>query len=73
MSKVKVEGFESLVRDVKSNAIVNTNKTEYQVYMSRFRTREKQGDEIRNTIKEINNLKQELFEIKNLLKEVINK
>tara|TARA_R110000782_G_scaffold256835_1_gene346028 strand:+ start:451 stop:672 length:222 start_codon:yes stop_codon:yes gene_type:complete len=73
MSKVKVEGFESLVRDVKSNAIINTNKTEYQVYMSRFRTREKQGDEIRNTIKEINNLKQELFEIKNLLKEVINK
>jgi hypothetical protein len=41
--------------------------------MSRFRTREKQGDEIRNTIKEINNLKQELFEIKNLLKEVLNK
>ena len=73
MSKVKVEGFESLVRDAKSNAIINTNKTEYQVYMSRFRTREKQGDEIRNTIKEINNLKQELFEIKNLLKEVINK
>ena len=70
---LKVEGHENLVRDVRSKAIVNTNSTEYQVYMSRFRTREKQGDEIRNTIKEINNLKQELFEIKNLLKEVLNK
>lgn len=70
---LKVEGHENLVRDVRSKAIVNTNSSEYKIYMSRFRTREKQGDEIRNTIKEINNLKQELFEIKNLLKEVINK
>ena len=71
--RLKVEGHEDLVRDVRSKAIVNTNSSEYKIYMSRFRTREKQGDEIRNTIKEINNLKQELFEIKNLLKEVINK
>ena len=70
---LKVEGHENLVRDVRSRAIVNTNSSEYKKYMSRFRTREKQGDEIRNTIKEINNLKQELFEIKNLLKEVLNK
>ena len=70
---LKVEGHENLVRDVRSKAIVNTNSSEYKIYMSRFRTREKQGDEIRNTIKEINNLKQELFEIKNLLKEVLKK
>jgi len=73
MSKVKVEGFESLVRDVKSNAIVNTNKSEYQVYMARIRAREKQGDEIRNAVKEINTLKAELREIKNLLQEVTKK
>ena len=71
--RLKVEGHEDLVRDVRSKAIVNTNSSEYKIYMSRFRTREKQGDKIRNTIKEINNLKQELFEIKNLLKEVLNK
>ena len=73
MTKVKVEGFESLVRDVKSNAIVNTNKSEYQVYMARIRAREKQGDEIRNAVKEINTLKAELREIKNLLQEVTKK
>lgn len=71
--KIKVEGHESLARDVKSNAIVNTSKTEYQIYMNRIRSREKQSDDIRNTIKEINLLKQELFEIKSLLKEVIKK
>jgi len=71
--KIKVEGHSSLARDVRSNAIVNTNKTEYQLYMNRIKSREQQGDQIRNTIKEINILKQELFEIKNLLKEVIKK
>ena len=73
MTKVKVEGFESLVRDVKSNAIVNTNRSEYQMYMARIRAREQQGDEIRNAVKEINNLKAELREIKDLIKGVVKK
>ena len=72
MIKLKVEGYESLVRDTRSNAIVNTNKNEYKMYMARVRAREQQGDEIRNAVKEINNLKAELREIKNLIKEVIN-
>ena len=71
--KIKVEGHSSLARDIRSNAIVNTNKSEYQLYMSRIKNREQQGDQLRSTIKEINILKQELFEIKNLLKEVLKK
>jgi len=72
-SKLKVEGHESLVRDVRTKAIVNTSKSEYTVYMSRIRNREIQGDQIRNTVKEINILKKELTEIKNMLKEVLQK
>ena len=72
MSKyLKVEGHTSLVRDINSNAIVNTNASEYQIYMQRVRAREKQGDQIRNAVKEINNLKSELREIKGLLKKVV--
>ena len=73
MTKVKVEGFESLVRDTNSNGIINTNKSEYQIYMARIRAREKQGDDIRNAVKEINTLKAELREIKSLLQEVTKK
>jgi len=73
MARLKVHGYESLVRDTRSNGIVHTNTTEYQMYMSRVRAREKQGDEIRNAVKEINNLKAELREIKDLLKGVVNK
>jgi len=71
--KLKVEGFPSLIRDTRSNAIINTNKSEYQIYMARIRAREQQGDEIRNAVKEINILKAELREIKNLIKEVVKK
>ena len=74
MSKlVKVEGHSSLVRDTYSNGIINTNVSEYQIYMQRVKSREKQGDQIRNAVKEINTLKTELREIKNLIKDLGNK
>ena len=72
MSKIKVEGYTSLVRDINSNGIVNTNRSEYQTYMKRVRAREQQGDQIRNAVKEINTLKAELREIKGLIKELVN-
>ena len=71
MSRVKVEGYSSLVRDVSSNGIVNTNVSEYQTYMKRIRMRNEQGDQIRSAVKEINNLKAELREIKGLIKELV--
>ena len=69
---LKVEGHQSLVRDTNSGAIVNSSVSEYEVYMKRVRTREEQGDQIRNAVKEINNLKAELREIKGLIKELVN-
>jgi len=71
MTKLKVEGHSSLVRDTYSNGIINTNVSEYQIYMQRVKSREKSGDQIRNAVKEINTLKTELREIKNLLKEIV--
>ena len=68
---LKVEGHTSLVRDTYSNGIINTNVSEYEIYMNRVKSREKQGDQIRNAVKEINTLKAELREIKNLLKEIV--
>ncbi len=71
MAKVKVDGFEGLVRDTRSNGIINTNVSEYTLYMARHRAREKQGDEIRTAVKEINTLKAELREIKSMIKKVV--
>ena len=71
--RMKVDGHQNLVRDSHSNAIINTNVTEYQVYMKRVKAREQHGDQIRNAVKEINNLKTELREIKDLIKEKLGK
>ena len=73
MAKLRVEGHESLVRDTVSNAVINSSTSEYKIYMSKYRAREKQSDELRNACKEINSLKAELREIKSLIKKVIEK
>ena len=71
--KLKVEGHDYLARDLRSNAIINTSKNDYQLYINRIKSRELQGDNIRNVIKEVNVLRQELEEIKSLLKEMVKK
>ena len=73
MAKLRVEGHESLVRDTSSNAVINTSTSEYRIYMSRHKAREKQSDELRNACKEINSLKAEFREIKDLIKKVLEK
>ena len=65
MNKVKVEGHSNLYRDVQSGAVINSNRSEYEKYM-KFKLN-RTG--IRN---EINTLKQELDEIKQLLKKLTN-
>ena len=73
MARLKVDGYENLVRDTSSNAVINSSTSEYRIYMARHRARNKQSDELRNACKEINNLKAELREIKSLIKKVIEK
>jgi len=68
MALLKVEGHQSLVRDTSSNAVINSSSSEYTIYMARHRARNKQSDELRTACKEINNLKAELREIKELIK-----
>ena len=58
MAKVIVEGYNHLIRDTSSNAIVNTSTSDYSLYMARFKAREKQSDVLRDTVKEINNINQ---------------
>ena len=73
MAKLKVEGHENLVRDTSSNAVINSSTSEYRIYMSRYKLREKQSDDLRNACKEINSLKAELREIKELVVKVLEK
>tara|TARA_B000000609_G_scaffold11950_1_gene7447 strand:+ start:501 stop:737 length:237 start_codon:yes stop_codon:yes gene_type:complete len=75
MSKeyLKVEGYDNLVRDNNSHAIINTDKSAYQRAVARAKAAAKERDEIRNNAREINNLKCEMHEIKDMLKKVLEK
>ena len=70
MGILKVEGHADLIRDVETNAIVRTSN-EYSIYMRRTRQREENADRLRGVCSEINNLKKELREIKDLIKKVV--
>ena len=63
----KVEGHANLVRDLKSQAIINTDSDAYARYMARKRKQKAQNDELRGVIRDVNELKTEMREIKDLL------
>jgi len=70
---IKVEGYSNLVRDTKSNAIINTDRSAYQMAKKRAADAQRQRDEIRNASREINNIKCEMHEIKSMLKTLLDK
>ena len=70
---LKVEGYNNLVRDTKTNAIINTDRSAYQMAKKRAADAQRQRDEIRNAAREINNIKCEMHEIKSMLKTLLDK
>ena len=67
METVKIKNRESLVRDVTTRAVINTNRTEYENYLAR----KKRGDDMRSRIdqncKDIDCIKNDLQEVKSML------
>ena len=70
MSTLKVKGHTHLVRALKSQAIINTDSDAYARYMARKAKQAKKDDEVRKVIRDVNEIKSEMFEIKKLLKEM---
>jgi len=68
----KVEGHASLVRDLKSQAIINTDSDAYARYMARKRVQKHRNDELRGVIRDVNELKIEMKAIKEQLIELSN-
>ena len=73
MTFAKVKGHTHLVRDLKSQAIINTDSDAYARYMARKAKQSKKDDEMRKVVREVNEIKSEMFEIKDLLKKVLDK
>ena len=70
---IKVQGHASLVRDTRTNAVINKDKNAYSISKRRAEEAQRQRDEIRGATREINNLKCEMHEIKSMLKTLLDK
>ena len=73
MSELKVEGHENLVRDTESTAIVNKDKDGYEMYMKKISMRKNQKETVRGLVREVNELREDFKEIKNLLNKMVDK
>ena len=63
----KVKGHANLVRDLKSQAIINTDSDAYAKYMARKIKQKEKDDEVRQVVRDVNELRNEMREIKNLI------
>lgn len=71
INTLKVEGQPSLVRDVASSAIINNNDREFEAYKKRRELQIKQQTQIQTQLEEIECIKKDLHEIKDILKALI--
>ena len=69
----QVEEERDLVRDMRSKAVINTNKSAYLAAVQRKKVLQQQKDELRDATREINILKSEMHEIKTLLIKLVEK
>ena len=72
MSELKVEGHENLVRDTESTAIVNKDKDGYELYMKKISVRRNEKETVRGLVREVNELREDFKEIKNLLNKMVD-
>ena len=70
---IKVQDQPHLVRDSHSKAIVNTDMTAYERAIKRSKAAQAQRDELREATREINNIKCEMHEIKDMLKTLMDR
>ena len=69
---LKVEGNSNLFRDPKTNSIINANMSDYQEYLTRKSIKNKENEKIQNLESDLAILKDDIGEIKNLLRSIAN-
>ena len=73
MDRLKVQDHKDLERDTKSNAVVNTNKKAYEIARKRQAEAQKERDNLRDVTREVNEIKCEMHNIKNMLTQLLDK
>ena len=72
MDYYKVKDNSDLVRDPSTGAILNTNSLDYDKYVAQRDAKNVEHKKTENIVRDISTLRQELDEIKSLLRELVN-
>lgn len=71
--KLRVKTDHSLVRDLKSNAIINSNNNEYEKFLEISKIKYEEKKKIEDLKKQVEEVKNDLTDIKILLKSIVDK
>ncbi len=72
MNYQKVKGHDHLIRDSSTNSVINTNMNEYQQYIARRNIKSEENQKVQNLEEDVASMKEDLDEIKSLLRSLIN-
>jgi len=67
-----VEGHSNLLRDPDNDSIVNIDSIGHQKYVARRKSKNIKNQKVQNIEQEVASMKDDINEIKNLLKELLN-
>ena len=72
MNYHKVKDNSDLVRDPNTGSILNTNSLDYEKYVAQRKANSQEHQKTENNERDISTLRQQLDEIKSLLRELVN-
>lgn len=70
--KQKVDGHNNFLRDSDTGAIINTDSSGYSSYKMNKFIKDEESTRIQNVEQDLANIQNDLYELKTLLKEVLN-
>jgi hypothetical protein len=70
---IQIKDNSNLLRDANTNSILNSNRSEYENYLQLKSKKEFEKEKIKFIETEVNQIKSDISEIKNLIKSFIEK
>ncbi len=72
MKLSKIEGHPDLIRDMNTNAILNTNQSGYESYLAMAQVKQKEQNKVEDLERNLDTIKEEINQVKSLLRELLN-
>ena len=69
----KIEGYPDLVKDGTTGAVLSNNNNAYNAVKKRYKSKQLEKDQMQKQEKDINSMKDELSEIKTMMKTLMEK